>query len=366
MEKDASILNDSIFFDKKEISSLEYRETLIRLLTSVLIKRFPNNYQKQQIRPYKDRITCSCPYCGDSTKSDHKKRGNFILEGKHKNYYKCFNCGEFRRADTFFKNHGETLDLNVIDYIIDNLGNFKISSTAKYDASILLDLELIDKYAISREELKTKLQLIEIKGSSAESWLRKRLQFQNERMLFSPIKNYIAILNLTPSGKILGLQTRKLNKIPDWESKYLTYKLSKLYTGFRPEEEVPEEVDSISEIFGIFQLNFNLPINLFEGPFDSFLMKNSIASTGAHKSLPLEIKVRHFLDLDETGTKKSIQYMEENEYVFLWEKLRRDVEFPYRKKWDLNDLMIWALENKIKLPRLENYFSNDPLDLMDL
>lgn len=72
------------------------------------------------------------------------------------------------------------------------------------------------------------------------------------------------------------------------------------------------------------------------------------------------------MDLDETGIKKSIQYINENEYVFLWEKLRRDIEFPWRKKWDLNSLLIWGKENDVKIPRLDSYFSNDPLDLIDI
>jgi hypothetical protein len=42
------------------------------------------------------------------------------------------------------------------------------------------------------------------------------------------------------------------------------------------------------------------------------------------------------------------------------------MNLPYRKKWDLNDLMIWLKENNMRTPLFDNYFSNDPLDIIDL
>lgn len=349
-----------------KLSLSEYKEKIITLVEPILRRRFPDQYPKQKARTYKDRVSIACPYCGDSMKFPHKKRGNFILEGKHQNYYKCFNCDTFKRTDKFFSDFNAQLDLNVIDYIVDHQGDFTRQTRAKYDASLLLDMDRIESFALKRDELKSKLGLVEVKDQSVEKWLRRRLQFRNENFLYNPAKNYLAILNLTPDGNILGLQRRSLGKIQDWQEKYLTYRLSKLYKGFRPGVEVPDDLDSLSQIFGIFQLNYNAPITLFEGPLDSFLFKNSIASAGANKALPLDIGVRYWLDYDETGTKKSIQYIDDGKQVFLWDKFIREMGLPYRKKWDLNDVLIYMKENNIKTPIFDQFFSSDPLDIMDL
>ena len=142
--------------------------------------------------------------------------------------------------------------------------------------------------------------------------------------------------------------------------------VTKLYKEFGDEKEIPEEIESISLLFGITQLNFNLPITLFEGPFDSFLFRNSVASAGANKEFPIEIPLRYWFDSDETGIKKAVQYIERGEYVFLWEKLKRDIDLPYKRKWDLNDLLLYLKNNGIKAPMFDNYFSNDPLDLIEI
>jgi hypothetical protein len=364
--EEGMIFDSSLLSSSSQISLPEYKEKLISLLKPILLRRFPSEYAKQKIRPYRDRISCSCPYCGDSAKNPSKKRGNFILEGKHKNFYKCFNCGTFKRVDNFFKDYGAELDLSVVSYIVDTMGDFSSRTRAKYDSSIIMDTEEVESFGIDREEFKAKLKLIEVKGSDAESWLRRRLQFRNENFLYNPLKNYIAILNLTPSGKILGIQTRKMGKIKWGKEKYLTYNLSKLYKGFKPNEEVPDEMDSLSLLFGIFDLNFSLPVTLFEGAFDSYLYKNSIALAGAHKALPFDINVRNWFDYDETGREKSIRYIQENQFVFLWGKLQRDFDIPYREKWDLNDLLLWFKEKEIKVPRFDDYFSDDPLDIIDI
>lgn len=345
----------------KSVSREEYIDKVCSLLPSVLQRRFANDPIKQQIRVHRDRINFSCPYCGDSMKSSHKKRGNIILEGKHTNFYKCFNCATFHRVDRFFKDFNIDLELEVINYISDTLGNFSTSLSGKYDVSLLLDVELVEGYAIDRLEIKNKFGLVEAKESPAWSWLIKRLQFTPERFLYSPSKNYILILNLTPSGKILGSQKRMFYG----ENKYLTFSAGKLWE-LMGKGKIPDEVDMVSQLFGLMQVNFAHPITVFEGPFDSFLFKNSIANLGAHKHFPIDIPVRYWFDDDKDGKNISIELMESGKSVFLWDKFKKDVGLPFRKKWDLNDVKIWANKENKKLPLFDNYFSNDILDMMDL
>mgnify|MGYP001186387153 FL=1 len=367
MEKNVNInlnTNFDIDFDKT-ISKEEYVERLIYLLNGILKQRFPDIIPKQQIKIHRDRISFACPICGDSMQSSFKKRGNIILEGKHKGYYKCFNCGEFKRVDQFFKNYKIDLELDVVNYISNNLGDFTTTSGGKYDISLLLDVKTIEGHAIDRQELKMKFGLTEVKESPVWSWLTKRFQYDEQRFLYNGAKNYLLILNLTPSGKIIGAQKRLFYGL----NKYITFNLFKLYELLgkpKIEGKIADEINMISQLFGILQLNFNQPITIFEGPFDSFLFKNSVASTGANKAFPLALPVRYWFDDDKTGTEKSLKIIEEGYSVFLWDKFKKEMGLPYRKKWDLNDALIYLKKNNIMMPNFENFFSKDPLDIIDI
>ena len=74
---------------------------------------------------------------------------------------------------------------------------------------------------------------------------------------------YLLILNLTPSGKILGAQKRKFSGTNRFE----TYKLSKLYEEMKRPFEVNDEqknyLDTLSMIFNIclIDLRTSVPNN---------------------------------------------------------------------------------------------------------
>ena len=358
-----SSLHNSI---DSQLSPSEFKERLEILLQPILDKTFPNNTQKRKIQSHIDRISFACPYCSDSVQYDNKKRGNFILSGKFTNFFKCHNCGMFKKINSFFEDFKVELKLDAVNYIVDNLGDFNTYTNAKYDMSVFLDMEYIEKHAIDRQEFLQKFKLVEVKDSPVWSWLTKRLQYNQEKFLYNQTKNYLLILNLTQSGKILGAQKRLFKGYNRFE----TYKLSKIYTlmdkTFDVNEEQENFLDTLSMIFNICLISFNNPITLFEGPTDSFLFKNSIANTGANKELPIEIPIRYFYDSDETGKKQALKHLENGDEVFLWDKFLRDIEAPYRKKWDWNDILIWAKEEGISLPLINNYFSRDPLDIIDI
>lgn len=344
----------------------EYTGKLVYLLQPILERRFQGIPAKQKIYKHRDRITFACPYCGDSMKSNYKKRGNFILLGKFANHFKCFNCGEFKRIDEFFKDYKTNLELDVINYISKGITDFSHQSNTKYNLSLFLDLESIEKYAIDRQEFLKYFNLVEVKDSPVWSWLRNRMQFDTSKFLYNPRKNHVIILNLTHTGKILGIQKRLFTG----PTKYLTFKLSKIYELMGKSKEqikgIPDEIDTISQIFNICLVDFDRPVTLFEGPLDSFMYKNSIANAGANKSFPIDITVRYWYDDDKTGIENSLEKINNGEYIFLWSKLKRDLELPQRKKWDLNDLIIYLKINNKSIPRFENYFSNDIYDIIDL
>jgi predicted RNA-binding Zn-ribbon protein involved in translation (DUF1610 family) len=345
------------------VSPTEYEERLQTLLQPILDKRFPGNRGKTKIRLYRgNRVTFACPYCGDSMKSDYKKRGNFILRGKYKGFFKCHNCGEMKRIDHFFSDHNVNLDLSIINYIAQTIQDFSAQSNTKYDMSLFLDLESIDKYAIDRQEFLRYFGLTEVKESPVWSWLKHRLQYDAQKFMYNVNKNYLVLLNLTPTGKILGIQKRNFKG----ENKYLTYKLAKIYELMKKEDKVPDELDMISQLFNICLINYSRPVTLFEGPLDAFLFKNSIANTGIHKEFPLDIPLRYWFDDDKDGRDKSIEKINEGEEVFLWTKFRQDLQLPYKNKWDLNDVMIYLRDHNIKAPNFNVYFSNNSLDIIDI
>ena len=355
-----SSLSDSL---DKSLSPEEYRARILNHLGPLLAKRFPGHLGKQKPRPHTDRITFACPYCGDSMQSDYKIRGNIILSGKFAGHYKCFNCGMFKSVDAFFKDYKVDLQLDFINYLSSTKGDFQKSSYGSYDISILMDTETIEGYAIDRDELKKRFSLVEIAGTHRHSWLKYRLQYVEERFLYNPQYDYVVILNIISNGKILGFQRRNFDKKLE---KYNTYNLRRIYTEFGWDKEIPEEVEVLSQIYRIAEVDFNLPITVFEGPLDSFLMKNAVANAGIHKGFPIDIPLRYFLDDDMEGRKKSIELLEEGNSVFLWSQFRREYGLPWRKKWDLNDVLIWARDNNVKIPGFDQYFSNDLLDALDL
>ena len=99
---------------------------------------------------------------------------------------------------------------------------------------------------------------------------------------------------------------------------------------------------------------------------DSFLVTNAVALCGAGHNMPFDLRFRYLFDDDETGRKHSIEKLEEGYEVFMWERLKKDLDLPQREKWDINDVILWCNANKKQLPNLSKYFSNDQFDLLDI
>lgn len=355
--------DSSLSFIDETVTDSEYRDRLVFLLQPILDARFVNNMTKRRIRVHKDRINFACPYCGDSMKNSNKKRGNFILLGKYSNWFKCHNCGEVKRIDRFFEDFKVSLDLGIINYIAKGIDDFASYSNIKYDMSLFLDMESIDKYAIDRQEFLKYFNLVEVKASPVWSWLKNRMQYDSQKFMYNTRLNHLIILNLTHTGKILGIQKRTFSG----PNKYLTYTLTYIYELMkRNPKEVPDEINMLSQLFGICLLDYSKPITLFEGPLDSFLFKNSIANAGAHKSFSFDLPVRYWYDDDPDGKKLSIEKLNNSEEIFLWGRFKHDFNLPYRNKWDLNDVMIYLRDHNVNTPNFNKYFSKESLDIIDI
>lgn len=348
------------------LSEEEFVKYIIPIVENILKKRFPDNIQKQKIKIYKDRLAFAAPCCGDSVKDLSKKRGNIILSGKYKNSYKCHNCGKFMPLNHFFKEYTKDIDLNIVNYIYENkdTSSFKTIDTP---VNILFNNDEINKYAIDKEVLMKKCNMITPNVGEAFKYLKNRNQYDLNKFLYNEKYKLLFILNLTQDNKIIGLQIRSLDKYYRGP-KYKTYTLSKIYEILLKDKEtiIPDNINNISAIFNLLIVDINKPILVTEGPLDSFLIKNSIALSGASNHLKIDLDYKFIFDDDITGKKHAIEKLNEGYYVFLWSKIKKDYNLPNRNKWDINDFIDYCKNNKESLPNFNNYFSNDSLDVLDI
>lgn len=362
-----NLFNTNIFNSKSISSQEEFIDNIKPLLEEVLKERFPNDKYRQNIKIHgNNRIGFACPFCGDSHIDPHKKRGNIILSnGPHQYMYKCFNCDAYMSIDKFLSIYKKTISLDLIDYIKNNK-NTNITFKKDTSTNLLFDLSLIDNLAIDIEKLKNKLELINVnKDNEGGIYLMNRCQYDFSKFLFDNVNKVLYILNLTPSGKVIGLQTKPIKNT--FNAKYKTYKLSNIYELLLKEKmDIREDIDTLSMFFNVLLVDYNNPIIVLEGPMDSFLIKNSIATCGAGKNIPLELNFYYMYDSDTTGNKKSMEKLNNNHYVFLWDKFKKDIGLPNKNKWDFNDVVKYCKDNNIKIPFLLNYFSNDKFDIIDL
>lgn len=343
------------------------KEQIKNILSAVLYQVFPGNPHKQKIFESRDRYTISCPYCGDSSEA-RKKRGNLYVESLS---FKCYNggCNTFRDLYGFLKDFelGNLINPDQISEIIE-IGKTKRNARKQAGSIDVFILEAFKDIIPTREDLKTKLGLIELPYAARE-YLKNRYQVPDDKYLWEPRKKSMFLLNLTADSKyVLGLQIKNMYK--NATTKYYTYRLSGIYKNLFKESnneivEKAADLDSISCVFGFSTLNLDSMVTIFEGPFDSFLYKNSVGLCSLNNKFPFDISnKRYFLDGDSSGRDKSQKLLSEGESVFLWKKFLAENGFPERDKWDLNDVVIYAHQNGMKIKNLEGYFSADKWDMI--
>lgn len=354
----------------KTIDKSEFLTEVIDGIQNILDAEFPDNQAKRRIKKYPSRINCACPFCGDSASDSYKKRGNLILDGRYKNTYKCHNCGIAMPLDKFFSHFNNNISIGAISYIAANRSDTTYLTDSAI-SSYLFDIDYIDSIAITREELKNHYHLYEcndIMGIPALNYLKKRLQYKYEKFLYSESERLLYILNLTPSGNVIGYQTRPiLNKIPGYVQKYKSYCITKIRGAMGLVfDDIDPVVDALSMLFNVLLVDYNKPVIVLEGPLDSFLLKNSIATCGSTKHMPLEFDFLYMYDSDKPGLVKAIEALGEHKKVFMWKRFISDFELPYKPKWDWNDVVKHFYVNNIRLPRLASYFTNNEFDLMEI
>ena len=357
-------------------------------LQLILDKSFKERYRRK-IDVYSDRLNFACPVCGDSSTDIRKKRGNLYLDSLS---YHCYNCSCHMGVNALLHRFGEDLsneDKIVVHEIQQNAKKFeKRVSTGQGS----MTMTLLEKLGVPKMIFFKQLGIISpYKDPVASSYLKSRMIDIRDWKYFaySPTTKELYILNLTPSDKIIGFQIRQLdpNSI---KSRYISKRMTRLYADvfnkdinhivdavlkkeplgekYIDEEDGVENIvanlDRLSGIFNIMNVNLNQPVTIMEGPIDSLSIPNSIALQGASKQLEgffdnVE-NVRYLYDNDKAGKDAALKRLKSHKTVFLWGQYMNMIKTKVKIK-DLNDLQ---RNNLLDISKIEQCFSDDEFDAM--
>lgn len=370
-ENISSVSIDTSSLTPNVMNSDDCKNALSRELQPILDNIFADNISKRRIVIKKDSLNFACPFCRDSASNAQKKRAHFILGGKFAGNFKCFNCGKSMKITNFFNAFEKDLPLATVTSV-QHMVNSSTMFTAKTNTN--LAAEIINKddaktYSISRDYLKSVLSLYEITPTGtpdAYQYLIGRCQTDMSRFLYSFYYQQIFILNLVDYNHILGLQMRDMTGTA--AVKYKTMTCSKIHKLLlRDYNNIPEHIENLSTIFNIFNINLYSPIMVTEGPFDAFLLPNCIATSGANKNFGVNLPFWYLYDSDKTGTEHALKMLKKGYKVFMWKKLKQNLNLPYKNKWDITDVFKWIRDNNYtgKIQWSE-YFTSSQLDGLNI
>ena len=220
-----------------------------------------------------DLFNFRCPYCGDSKKRKNKARG-YLFKIKNDFVYKCHNCGVGRTFSNFLKDQDTFLhDQYVMEKFKDGrtgkgttVPNPKFNFKAPVFRKNGINLEKISDLNTSHPAR----EYLEKRGikdldyfyycPKFKAWTNQQKKtFYNCRQ-DSP---RIIIPFRDKDGKLFGYQGRSL--APTAKMRYITIML---------DEDKPK-------IFGQDRIDYDEPIYIVEGPFDSTFIQNSVAMAGS-------------------------------------------------------------------------------------
>ncbi len=364
----------------------------IKDITQKILNKEFSNTQKRRIADYSDRLNIACPYCGDSHRNNHAKRGNLYF---NRLFYICFNCDKKTTFDRLCKDFNEILDpekkLEMIEHL-DSVMSYSDYSGDFVDAKYedLIDLSELERVFSQDITPISDFSPIKVNGGVYKYLLGRGIPAEFHKNIYQAKywKNedeyewIIAMLNRKDS-KVLGMQIRNLKEGKKRMFKIYNYEnlLEWVNIGKDVEEKDMSELviyNKLSYYFNILNVNLFDKITVFEGYLDSLFFPNSIGLVGVNTDFRFlesnELDLQYFFDNDEAGYKKSEEKIKDGYPVFLWRKLFEDI--VEKKKSDNPDKLLYRISkvkdiNKLselvpdaynKLD-LESFFSKDEYDL---
>jgi predicted RNA-binding Zn-ribbon protein involved in translation (DUF1610 family) len=218
-----------------------------------------------------DLYNFRCPICGDSTRNKNKARG-YIYAVKNNTNFKCHNCGASLSFNNFLKEMDPTLHKQY------TLEKFKEGHTGRgfvVEAPKLEFKKPVFKKSLNlpkASEVPVAKEYLEKRKLNPEKFYfaDKFKEWTNtQKVTFDTIGRdecRIIIPMYDRDNNLIGFQGRSL--VPN-SVKYITVML---------DEEAPK-------IYGLNEVNEQLPIYVVEGPFDSTFINNSVALCGSDGDL---------------------------------------------------------------------------------
>lgn len=361
------------------------------LIQNILNKEFSNQHKRRTV-PYEDRVNFACPYCGDSHRNNHAKRGNLYY---NRLIYICFNCDKKTNLDRLCKDFNEVLDPDKKLEMIEHLNSVMTYSDFEGDFVDAKFEDLIDLSELERvfsQDLTpiSDFKPIQVNGGVYKYLCGRGIGPDLHKNIYQAKywKNedehewIIAMLNRR-GDKVLGMQIRNLKegrrrmfKIYNYENLLEWVNIGKDVEDYDMSQLVI--YNKLSYYFNILNVDFGRTITVFEGYLDSLFFPNSIGLVGVNTDYRFlennNLDLKYFFDNDEAGYKKSEEKIKDGYPVFLWKKLFEDIvdkkktDDPYRllhrisKVKDINKLSELVPDPYRKL-NLDNFFSSDILDI---
>jgi hypothetical protein len=360
-------------------------EKVQRILNSKFAR---DSFHKKQIDHYSDRINFACPFCGDSLRDPRKKRFNIYLNSLSCH---CFNCNHHSGINSFLKQFDEELSME------DKIQVHEIQQTSKkFERRISTNqssfaFQLLDKLAVPKSVLFGMLKLITpYKSKECSDYLKSRCINikQWKHFAYNEKTKELYILNINSNDRVIGMQIRQLDPNSK-KSRYLTRSLTKIYSDiFNKDisiliarllksmengdkyimeedgvENIQANLDRLSGLFNIMNVDMNSPLTIVEGPIDSLCLTNAIALQGATKLNKYfdDLKMVRFLfDNDKVGKEHSLNKIKVNKKIFLWGLYIKKMNIKNKVK-DINDIVRLNLYNK---EVYESCFSDDEFDVI--
>lgn len=328
---------------------------------------------------------------GEYYYKNKKERGHLHLKNL---YYVCYNE---RETDSMFfsnfcKEFNIELDMNekmsIYNYLDKNWSYSKKEDFTIHNMDKLIDLEDFIDYINKNPNYILNLSPIQM-GSIQWRYLSDRKIFNYENIYQANykindkwIEPVIVILNKT-SDKLLGMQIRNLKSDKD-KRIYKFINFQECYNMRFPDKPLDEmeliSYNKISSIFNFLNVNYEIPVFIFEGYLDSVFFPNSISLVGLDTDISIlsneNVDIKFVLDNDESGLRKSKNMIENNHSVFLWKKLINDLSKNKGSKYknileknakDINNLVEFFGDPDIYYNlKLNNYFAKDQFDLIDM
>ena len=362
-------------------------EKIQRILDNKFAK---DSFHKRRIDHYSDRINFACPFCGDSLRDPRKKRFNIYLNSLSCH---CFNCNHHSGINTFLRQFDEELSME------DKIQVHEIQQSSKKFEKRLssgqtsFSFRLLDKLAIPKSILFKLLNLsTPYKSKECSEYLNSRCINikQWKYFAYNEKTKELYILNINSNDRIIGMQIRQLD-VNSKKPRYLTRSLSKIYNNlFNKDisllierllkdmdngekyiieedgiENIQANIDRLSGIFNVMNVDMNIPLTIVEGPIDCLCISNAIALQGATKLNDYfdDIdNVRFLFDNDKIGKEHAINKLKSNKKIFLWGLYMKKMNIKNNIK-DINDVIKLNFFDK---ELYESCFSNDEFDVMFL